>query len=190
MDKTKETINNSDSTSESSNNGKAKKSKKKRTTLSFAIEFFIRIGVTALVVCILLLFVVGVYINHSNSSYPMLKDGDLCLTYKLAKYALGDEIAYEQDGKIKFGRVVAKEGDIIDISEGTITVNGYGVYEDTVYPTTAEGASIAFPYTVSSGTLFVLNDYRDDVNDSRVYGGILEERTKGKVILVLRRRGI
>ena len=68
MDKTKETINNSDSTSESSNNGKAKKSKKKRTTLSFAIEFFIKIGVTALVVCILLLFVVGVYINHRNSS--------------------------------------------------------------------------------------------------------------------------
>lgn len=180
---------------ETSGNGKkgpdkAPSKKKKRTAASFAISFFIKIAVTALVVFLLLTFVVGLYVNHSNSAYPMLKDGDLCLTYRLATLVKGDEIAYEKNGTILFGRIVGTSGDVVDINEDSITVNGYGVYEDAVYPTTAEGAKIAFPYTVPEDSVFVLNDYRSDPTDSRVYGAIPLSETKGKVILVLRRRGI
>jgi signal peptidase I len=166
------------------------KTKKKKSALSFAIEFFIKIAVTALVVAGLVIFVVGIYVNHSNSCYPMIKDGDLVITYKLnTKYALDDEIGYLHDGKIKFGRIVARTGDVVDIREETLTVNGYGVYENAVYPTTAEGATIEFPYTVPADTVFVLNDYRSDPTDSRIYGGIRIADTKGKVFLLLRRRG-
>ena len=77
----------------------------------------------------------------------MIKDGDLCLTYRLAKLGTGDEIAYEQNGKIQFGRIVAMPGDTVDINENLINVNGYGVFENTVYPTTAEGSAISFPYS-------------------------------------------
>ena len=120
----------------------------------------------------------------------MIKDGDLVITYKLnTKYALDDEIGYLHDGKIKFGRIVARTGDVVDIGEETLTVNGYGVYENAVYPTTAEGATIEFPYTVPADTVFVLNDYRSDPTDSRMYGGIRIADTKGKVFLLLRRRG-
>ena len=166
-----------------------KKKKKKRTATSYMIEFFIKIIVTALVVCGLCFFVVGVYVNHNNSSYPMIKDGDLCITYKLAKLNKGDVIAYEQDGKTRFGRIVAIPGDTIDANDIGLTVNGYGAYEDAVYPTTTEGASITLPYTVPQGTFFVLNDYRDDITDSRTYGGIPETATKGKIVLLLRLRG-
>ena len=137
---------------------KDKKSKKKRTAASFAAEFFIKLGVTSFIVFFLLLFVVGVYINHSNTSYPMIKDGDLCLTYKLAKGKNGDEIAYQNDGNIRFGRIVALPGDIVDINEGNITVNGYGVYDKAVYATPAEGSAITYPYKVQPDTVFVLND--------------------------------
>ena len=166
------------------------KKRKKRTAASFAIAFFIKLGVTVLVIFLLLTFVVGLYVNHSNSSYPMLKDGDLCLTYRLAALVKGDEIAYERDGQIRFGRIVGTEGDVVDIADGSITVNGYGVFEDVVYPTTAEGAKITFPYKVPEEAVFVLNDYRSDPTDSRAYGAIPLSETKGKVILVLRRRGI
>ena len=81
-------------------------------------------------------------------------------------------------------------GDVVDVNDGSITINGYGVFEDAVYPTTAEGAKITFPYTVPEDTVFVLNDYRGDSEDSRVYGGILLKDLRGKVIMVLRRRGI
>ena len=163
--------------------------KKKKSAGRFALEFFIKIIITALVVVLLLMYVAGVYINHSNSGYPMIKDGDLCLTYKLGKFQENDEIAYIYDDKIRFGRVVGFPGDVIDISEGQLTVNGYGAYEATVYPTTSEGSKISYPYSVPSDTVFVLNDYRDDVNDSRCFGGIPQKDTKGKVVMLLRRRG-
>ena len=166
------------------------KKKKKRTAASYAISFFIKIAVTALVLVLLLNFVVGLYVNHSNSSYPMLKDGDLCLTYRLATLVKGDEIAYERDETIRFGRIVGTEGDVVDIIDGSITINGYGVFEEAVYPTTAEGATISFPYTVPKDTVFVLNDYRSDTKDSRCYGGIPLKDTRGKIILLLRKRGI
>lgn len=171
-------------------NEKKKPTRKKKTTLRIAVEFFIKLGVTALIIVLLLVFVVGVYVNHSNSSYPMIKDGDLCITFKLGEYANGDEIAYEQDGEIRFGRIVALPGDTVDILDGSITVNGYGVFENTVYPTTAEGATITFPYKVEEDTVFLLNDYREDITDSRTYGSIPKKMTKGKIVLVIRRRGI
>ncbi|SEQ26521.1 signal peptidase I [Lachnospiraceae bacterium NE2001] len=190
-DKNDPSGNNSSKKNEKQNSdANSKKSKKKKTAVSYAIEFFIKIGITALVVALLLVFVAGVYVNHNNSSYPMIKDGDLCLTYKLAKLKLGDEIAYKKDGKIKFGRIVAMPGDVIDMSDNHIIINGYGAYDDAVYETTAEGASISFPYSVPNDTYFVLNDYRDDITDSRTYGGISKTETNGKVILVLRMRGI
>ena len=169
---------------------KSKKSKKKKTAKDFAISFFIKVGITVLCLWILLTWVVGVYVNHSNSSYPMLKDGDLCITFRLANLNTGDEIAYERDGQIYFGRIVAMPGDTVEISDGSLTVNGYGVFEDAVYPTTDEGSKITYPYKVPENTVFVLNDYRSDATDSRTYGAIPKSDTKGCVVFVMRRRGI
>lgn len=189
MEEKTEVIEKTDSSADK-NKKSNKKNKKKRTAVSLMIEFFVKVGLTALVVWLLCLFVVGVYVNHNNSSYPMIKDGDLCITYKLGSLREGDAIAYIYNDKINFGRIVGMPGDTVDISEGTITVNGYGVYENTVYPTTAEGAAISFPYVVPSDSYFVLNDYRDDINDSRIFGAVRKDDTKGKIVLLLRRRGI
>lgn len=166
-----------------------KKTKKKKSALRFAIEFFIKIAVTALVIVILVIYVVGIYVNQSNSGYPMIKDGDLIITYKLGTILKDDEIAYLHDGKVRFARVVAKEGDVVNIIDNTLLINDYGAFENAVYPTTAEGATIHFPYTVPEDSVFVLNDYRSDPTDSRMYGAIPLKETKGKVILMLRRRG-
>ncbi len=169
---------------------KGKKIRKKRSTISIAAEFFIKVGITVLIVAILLIFVMGVYVVHSNSEYPMLKDGDLCFTYKLEDLSTGDEIVYKKDDKVYFGRIVAVEGDRVEILDGKLMVNGYGIYENAVYPTTAEGSKIVYPYEVPQDTVFVLNDYRNDINDSRCFGGIPVSDTHGKVVLVIRRRGI
>lgn len=169
---------------------KTKKKRKKKTAKDFAIEFFIKIAITAAAVVILLIFVVGIHVNHGNASYPMIKDGDLVITYKLGKPGAGEEIAYKHDGELKFGRIVAKEGDEVRITDQCITVNGYNIVEDVVYPTTAEGSAISYPYIVPQGTVFVLNDYRSDPGDSRTYGAIPMSDVEGEVILVLRRRGI
>ncbi len=164
--------------------------KKKRTAKQYAISFFIRLGITAAAVTLLLVFVAGVYVNHTNSAYPMIKDGDLCLTYKLAELAPGDAVAYEQSGEMRFGRVVALESDTVEIRDDCIFVNGRAVLEDTVFPTTAEGSAISYPYKVPKDSVFVLNDFRSDNSDSRTLGGIKLEDCRGKVVFIMRRRGI
>ncbi len=169
---------------------KSKKKRKKKTAKDYAIEFLIKIAITVAAVVILCVFVVGIHVNHGNSSYPMIKDGDLVITWKLGTPGNGEEIAYKADGKVKFGRIVAKEGDEVRITDQCITVNGYNIVEDVVYPTTAEGSAISYPYIVPQGTVFVLNDYRSDPGDSRTYGAIPMSDVEGEVILVLRRRGI
>ena len=60
-----------------------KNKKKKRTATSYAISFFLKIAVTILVVWALLTWVVRIDVCHDNSAYPMIKDGDFCLTYRL-----------------------------------------------------------------------------------------------------------
>ena len=98
------------------NEEKSNQKPKKKSALHFAIEFFIKIAVTALVITILVIYVVGIYVNHSTSSYPMIKDGDLCITYKLGTILRDDEIAYIRDDKIRFVRVVGMPGYIVDIT--------------------------------------------------------------------------
>ena len=88
-----------------------KKKKKKKTAFDYARAFFIKIGVTAAVIAALLIWVAGVYVCHDNSSYPMIKDGDLCITYKLGSLEQGDAVAYKYGDKIRFGRVIAAGGD-------------------------------------------------------------------------------
>ncbi|MBR5425960.1 MAG: signal peptidase I [Clostridiales bacterium] len=169
---------------------KSKKKRKKKTAKDFAIEFLIKVAITVAVVVILCVFVVGIHVNHGHSSYPMIKDGDLVITWKLGTPDNGEEIAYKHDGKVKFGRIVAKAGDEVSIENDCVLVNGYNIIEDVVYPTKADGAVISFPYIVPQGTVFVLNDFRSDVGDSRTYGAIPMSDVEGEVIFVLRRRGI
>ncbi len=166
------------------------KKKKKKSAGKYARDFFIKIAVTVLAIWALCTFVIGIYIVHSNSGYPMLKDGDLCLVYRLGELHSGDAVAYSDGDKVVFGRIVAMPGDTVDINEDVLTVNGYGVFEDTVYPTTAEGAQISFPYMVPEGSYFILNDYRSDIHDSRCEGAVSKKNIKGKVIFIMRRRGI
>ena len=120
----------------------------------------------------------------------MIKDGDLAITYKLGDLQGGNEIAYRRDGKICFGRIVAFEDDEVQIANQRLMVNGYEIMEDTVFPTSTEGAVINFPYVVPKGTVFVLNDFRSDMNDSRTFGAIPLSDCEGEVVIILRRRGI
>ena len=164
--------------------------KKKKSAGRYAAEFFIKIGLTAAVIWALCTFVIGIYVIHSNSDYPMLKDGDLCFIYRFAELHNGDLVAYTVGDKLYFGRIVAADGDSIGTDGENLTVNGYGIFENTVYPTTADGISVQLPYTVPSDSMFILNDYRSDINDSRSFGAIPKADIKGTVVFIMRRRGI
>lgn len=168
---------------------KKKKKRKKKTWKYFLAKLMAKIVTTIVGVWLLLTYVCGVYVNHNNSSYPMIKDGDLCITYKRSEVVKGDVVAYKKGAKICFGRIIAKEGEEVDIRDGVVLVNGYNVVEDTVYETSVEESKIKYPYIVPQGKVFILNDFRKEVTDSRVLGGISEKDLCGELIFLIRRRG-
>lgn len=130
--------------------------------------------------------------NHGMDMFPSIKDGDLLLVYGLQKEYPKDQVVhYDHNGKSYVGRVVACGGDLINIEEesGTLIVNN-GIQQGEILYPTYPGNEITFPYTVPEGHVFVLGDYRTKSRDSRMFGPIPLKNVNGKIITVLRRRGI
>ena len=164
--------------------------KENRNRLPYAAAFLLRLGVTAAVLWLLLTFVVGVFVCHTNEAYPMIKDGDLCLTLRTAAPKAGDAVVYRSKGETRFGRVVALAGDSVEINDEVLLVNGENVMIPTVYPTAAEGSSITYPYRVPDGCVFILHDYRSNTTDSRTVGAVPLRNCQGSIFFLIRRRGI
>jgi signal peptidase I len=83
------------------------------------------------------------------------------------------------------------EGDVVELSEsGQLIVNGNVQSEEVFYETDALPAGVTYPYTVADDSYFVLCDFRTASSDSRSYGAISRSDIDGKVITILRRRGI
>lgn len=189
-DNTESETKQTDSAPEKSTSEQHGKPKKKRTAKSYAISFFIKIFVTALFLTVVFRFIAGIHICHTNSAYPTIRDGEFCLSYRLAELNQGTMIVYRHDGEVKFGRVIAFSGDKVSIFNDFITVNDYGISENAVYPTSPEGSAISYPYQVPENCVFVLNDFRSDLSDSRTYGGIPVKDVEGAVVFTMRMRGI
>ena len=163
---------------------------KRKTHFSPAAEFLVRLSATVLILWIVLTFVAGIYVCHSDSCSPMVKDGDLCVTWKPGTPSVGELIIYVHDGKECFGRVIANGGDRVEIREGFVYVNGFAASQNEIQTDPAGSAAVIFPFTVPENSVFVLCDNSVDMNDSRSFGAILLDDCRGKVIFLMRRRGI
>lgn len=128
---------------------------------------------------------------EGTGMYPALEDGDLVLVYRLqGSYSRRDVIAYEVDGVRCFGRIVASAGDEVTITEnGSLLINSQLESGEILFPTTTEDGEL-FRYIVQKGEVFVLGDYRTQAEDSRDFGPIPLSDVEGKVITLLRRRGL
>lgn len=162
---------------------------KRKTVVSEIVKLTFTIGIIAL-----LLFVVfGFAVVDGNSMYPALRDGDLVMFYRLENsYTAGDIIAFhlDADGKNYVKRVVAREGDVVNIDNesGYLIVNGSVMTDEVLFPTTSSGDTISYPYKVPENCVFVMGDNREKSIDSRTFGAIDCGYIKGKLMLVLRTR--
>lgn len=128
---------------------------------------------------------------EGNGMFPAMRDGDLTLVYRLqGSYARGDVIAYRVDGVRYFGRIVAHAGDEVSITEsGSLLINSRLESGEILFPTnTADGGP--FTAVVPAGHIWVMGDYRTQTEDSRNFGPIPLSDVEGKVITLLRRRGL
>ena len=142
--------------------------------------------------CVLILtFLFGFNKVKDNNMNPNIKAGDLVLFNRIDKdYKARDLIAIKENDGEQIRRVIAVEGDTVDMThEGRLKVNGYVQSEDYIYTDTyAYTDGITFPITVGKDQVFVLSDNRTNGNDSRIYGCVDKNDVRGKVITIIYRR--
>ena len=134
--------------------------------------------------CIYLIFtfIYGVERTTDVSMKPAIRDGDLVLYYRLDKYLVsGDVIVFKENDRVITARVVAVAGDTVDITK---------VSKDIYFDTTQFKNGVDFPIQVKENQVFVLGDNRPSALDSRTFGCVNIDDIQGKVIAVIRTRGI
>lgn len=151
---------------------------------------------TASIILVLLLlftFLFGIARQGDASMAPAIKDGDLVIFFRhmTSEYQPRDTIVLKAAGGKQAGRVVAVAGDEVDITEEGLIINGAPQQEQEIYQATERYRDgVSFPLIVPQGEVFVLGDSREGATDSRIYGCVKQEDTLGKVMMIIRRRGI
>jgi signal peptidase I len=166
------------------------KTKEQKETVK---RFVIKLLVVLLVVWAIFTFVFGIRQVSGETMYPRLRDGDLILYYRLEQdYQIGDVVTFQENGEKLQGRIVAQGGDVVELTDdGQLVVNGNPQNEEIFYVTNeAIFQGVNFPYTVEEDSYFVLSDFRTEGYDSRNFGAVSRKDLDGKVITILRRRGI
>lgn len=156
---------------------------------------FLLFKVASIVLLFLLMvtFLFGIVRYQEPSMAPAIKNGDLVIFYRnpTAVYLPQDVIVLEYEGSQHARRVVASAGDTVDITDAGLLVNGALQQEPEIFQKTERyQEGVSFPLTVPEGQIFVLGDSREGAEDSRIYGCVKTDDTLGKVITVIRRRGI
>lgn len=168
--------------------------KKRRNKLALKegyISLLIRIILIGIVGYLLFTQVFIVTRATGNGMFPAVKDGDLIIGFRLQEhYEKNDVISYQIGGIRRIGRYIAQENDVVLLEEeGTLLVNGTRQTGEIMYPTNPrEGTE--YPHEVPEDHVFVLGDYRTESIDSRDFGSISMDNVEGKVITILRRRGL
>lgn len=169
------------------------KENRHQTTLLQDIAYLImKLAIIGILFILLFTFMFGIIRNREATMQPSIKDGDLVITYRLDReYIARDCVVIEYEGQRQIRRVIAVAGDIVDITEEGLLINGALQRETAIYEETQlfkEG--IDFPLTIKEGQVFVLGDSREQSVDSRIYGAVNQKDILGKVMLVIRRRSI
>lgn len=157
-----------------------------------AWELVGKIVMVALCGYLALVYLFGVGIVSGEGMYPRLRDGDMVIFYRLeAEQNVNDVIAYSKNGTQHYGRIVALGGDKVELNEdGQLVVNGSVQQEEVFSATNAEGRATVFPVQLAEDEVFVLGDNREYAQDSRDFGPVARTEIEGKVISLLRNRGL
>ena len=160
-----------------------------RSTLTGAIA---KLLVFALAIGVLFTWAFGLFRITGSDMEPTAGDGDLALTSRVAQSIQADDVVvYQVDGERTVGRVIAQPGDTVEVTQdGEIKINGALQPLEYGLKTFPQPSGPSYPLTLGAGELYVLADGRGSARDSRTYGPIGISEVEGKVVALLRLRGI
>ncbi len=156
------------------------------------MEMMDSVVIALVVVMILFALVCRVYVVEGPSMEQTLYGGDRLLVSQLFYTPeQGDVVCFVEErdngeSKVLVKRVIATEGQTVDIRNETVCVNGIALEEDYVYSVNPwVSSTVTYPYTVGEGQIFCMGDHRDNSHDSRAIGAIDEKYLLGKVVFRL-----
>ena len=145
----------------------------------------LRLLLIALMLVVLFGVVFGLKRMDNLAMQPNVTEGDLLLYYRLARdYNVGDVVVAHMDGRDVVLRIVAKSGQKVDVTDdGKLLVDDFPETTEPFYPTKRlEEGGMKFPYTVPTGQVFLMGDYREATEDSRRFGAVHMNDLKGKLM--------
>lgn len=142
-----------------------------------------------ILIFILVIAVFHIFVGASHvkgvSMNPTLENKQLVFYLRrVSEYQRGDVVSVRMpSGAYYVKRVVAVAGDVVDIRDGKLFLNGAEQDEPYVMgKTESEGKLVKYPYTVEEGRVFVLGDNRENSKDSRAFGSVMTEQIKGRLL--------
>ena len=159
--------------------------------LIWIVEIAITIGIA-----VVLTYFFGVRSTVVGPSMsPQLEDGDEVLIdrffYKFISPKAGDVIAFLPNGNTNthyyLKRVIAVPGDMVQIKDGAVYVNGEDYVEETQTARIEDAGIAETEITLAEDEYFVLGDNRNNSEDSRFanIGNVREDYIIGKAWFII-----
>ncbi len=140
-------------------------------------------------------FIVEVYEVPSGSMESTIEIGDRILSERISYHfnepAKGDIVTFAsptEEGVTLVKRVIATAGDVVDIANGNLYINGelqnesYTLGKPTYeLASGSNGKKISYPYAVPEGEVWVMGDNRTNSSDSRYFGSVPTSSITGRV---------
>ena len=159
--------------------------KKQNNSLLADVKWLLlKILLLGIIFAVVWIFLLGICRNDDEAMNPAIRAGDLVIYDRITQeYHTGDVVVIKQ--------VAAVSGDVVDVTEEGLSVNGYQQREADIYTETLPYKDgIDYPLTVGDGQVFVLGDNRISAEDGRIYGTTDLKDVQGVVMTVIRRRNI
>lgn len=148
--------------------------------------------VSVVIAIIVILFIYQPVKVEGTSMMPALVDQERIFINKfvyrfgVGKIERGDMVVFWFPGdptKSYIKRVIGTPGDVIEVNNGTVLLNGQPLAEAYVPPEYRDHVSMS-PTRIPSDQYFVLGDHRSSSNDSRAWGMVPRRYIYGKAVFV------
>lgn len=162
---------------------------RKLTWLHDSLHFIVLLAALIL----LFRFGIGLSVVGGDSMAPTFNDGDIVLYLRpVNDYRAGDVVSlWVPSGDYYIKRVIAAGGDVVELEDGSVLVNGVAAEDSFAFGSTLEETgAVIYPYRVREGSVFVLGDNREVSMDSRAFGEVGLRQIRGRIILQIGKDGI
>lgn len=134
-------------------------------------------------------FIVQPYVVPTGSMIPTIEIGDRVIAnkfvYRFEQPKPGDIVVLDDPtGSVPtlIKRVIAVGGQTVDLVDGKVVVDGVPLDEPYTHGLPSEPQTVALPYTVPAGSVWVMGDYRTNSQDSRYFGAVPLKEVRGKAV--------